>query len=173
MLVPTASCGVFLFWAESEIQMGGICAFFGHRDTLITAQLEEQISQTIRRLIDEGIDEFWCCEQGNFDWICHKILLELKNEYTFIEICCVCAYNPSKYPKIRQDSLEKMYDYLIYNDEIANGPNRFAIVRRNRYIAENVDVILCYIENKTGGAFSAVKYAMNRDIKIINLGLVL
>jgi predicted Rossmann fold nucleotide-binding protein DprA/Smf involved in DNA uptake len=66
-----------------------------------------------------------------------------------------------------------MYDYLIYNDEIANGPNRFAIVRRNRYIAENVDVILCYIKNKSGGAFNAVKYAMNRNIQIINLGLVL
>lgn len=163
---------VFFIWAESEIQMGGICAFFGHRDTLITAQLEEQISQTLRRLIDEGIDEFWCCEQGTFDWICHKILLEVKKDYPFIQICCICAYNPSSYPKIRQDSMEKRYDYLIYNDEIANGANRFAIVRRNRYIAENVDVILCYIEHKNGGAYNAVKYAHKQGVKIINLGLM-
>ena len=149
--------------------MSGIYAFFGHRYTFITPELEEKITANVRKLIAQGIDEFWCCEQGTFDWICRSIVLHLKQQYKFISICGVCAYNPNKYPLIRQESMDKMYDYLIYNDKIANGHPRFAIVRRNRYIAENADVIICYIEEEKGGAYNAVKYAEKCGAKIINL----
>lgn len=149
--------------------MGGICAFFGHRDTVITAQLEEKLTKTLRELIAQEIDEFWCCEQGNFDWICNYTVHQLKKEFRFINICLVCAYNPDKYSKIRQDSLLAIFDDLIYTDEIANGPRRFSIIRRNHYIAENADIIVCYIKHKTGGAYEAMQYAQRFDKKIINL----
>ncbi|MBQ9270798.1 MAG: hypothetical protein IJ218_00835 [Alphaproteobacteria bacterium] len=153
--------------------MSGICAFFGHRDTDITPKLEEKITQTVRELITYGIDEFWCCEQGNFDWICRLILFGLKKEYQyrFIRVCCVCAYNPNKYSQIRQKSLLQMYDELIYTEKIAAGHPRFAITRRNRYIAKNANIIICYITRKSGGAHKAVEYAKTMGAKIINLAV--
>ena len=148
--------------------MSGICAFFGHRNTVITPQLEEKITQTVRLLIARGIDEFWCCEQGTFNWICRVIVFTLKKEFQFIRVCCVCAYNPDKYSPIRQKSLEQMYDELIYVDEIADGLPRFAITRRNRYIAKNADVIVCYVTNSKGGAYKSVQYAQRLGTEIIN-----
>ncbi len=149
--------------------MSGICAFFGHRDTVITTRLEEQITEVVRGLIARGIDEFWCCEQGTFDWVTRNIIFELKKEYRFIKVCCVCAYNPAKYPQIRQESLASMFDELIYTAEIADGLPRFAIVRRNRYIAKNANIVVCYITQQKSGAFRAVQCAETAGAEIINI----
>ena len=149
--------------------MSGICAFFGHRDTVITPQLEERLTQTLRQLIDEGIDEFWCCEQGTFDWICRVVTLKLKKEFDFINVWYVCAYNPNKYSRIRQESLDRMFDGLIYNDKIARGVPRFAILRRNRYIVQNADVIVCYVEHDYGGAYQTIELAKSYTKRILNL----
>ena len=149
--------------------MSGICAFFGHRDTVITTQLEEKLIATIRELIAQGIDEFWCCEQGTFDWLCHYVLLKLAKEFCFIRLCLVCPNNPNKYSKLRQDSILTFYDEMIYPAEIANGPARFGILRRNHYVAKNADIIVCYVEHLSGGAYQAVQYAKKFQTKIINL----
>ena len=149
--------------------MSGICAFFGHRNTVVTSELEENIKRIVRDLIARGINEFWCCEQGNFDWICRLVMFDLKKEFRFIRVCCVCAYNPQKYSQIRQESLSKMYDELTYTAEIADGPPRFAISRRNRYIAENADVVLCHLTHRSGGAYKAIKAAKNSGAEIIKI----
>ena len=149
--------------------MGGICAFFGHRDTVPTSHLEREMERILRTLITEGIDEFWCGEYGNFDWLSHYILRQLQKEFRFIKICLVSAYNPNKYPILRQESLTELYDELIYTDEIANGPTRFSIIRRNHYIARNADVIVCYVEHKYGGSYEALQYALQFNPKIINV----
>lgn len=148
--------------------MSGICAFFGHRDTPYTEELEKKLEQTVRNLINLGFDEFWCCEQGTFDWLTRMVMQSLKKEYPFIVLCYVCPYNPDKYSKLRQKSLADRYE-VIYPDVVASVPPQVAIVRRNRYIADNADVIVCYIRHNSGGAYKAVKAAERRGIEIINL----
>ncbi len=150
--------------------MSVICAFCGHRDTPDTIELENKVEQTVRNLIAQGVDEFWVCNEGNFDWISRMVMERIKEEFKYsINVCYVSAYNPSKFTKTRQDWLEERYDDIIYTDEIADGPQKFAIKRRNNYIADNADFIICYITQAYGGAYDTVKRAEKNDKCIINI----
>lgn len=40
---------------------------------------------------------------------------------------------------------------------------------QREHILENADLVLCYIERKTGGAYTAMKYAERLDKMIVNL----
>lgn len=148
--------------------MSRICAFFGHRDTEITSEIENLLEKTIRKLINKGIDEFWCCDQGNFDWIVRLVMLRLKEEYKHIYLCYISAYNPDKMSKTKQTWLEDKFE-IIYPYEVADGPPKFAIERRNKFIAQNTDIIICYINQNYGSAYKAVKLAQKYQKEIINL----
>lgn len=148
--------------------MGKICAFFGHRDLIITYDIEDKLEKAAENLIQMGYSEFWCCEQGTFDWVARTTVIKLKKRYNNLYLCYVCAYNPDKFSKIRMENLSETFE-LIYTSEIADGPPRFAIERRNKYIADNVDAIICYIKHKSGGAYKAVLRAKKQGKQIINL----
>ena len=148
--------------------MSGICAFFGHRDCPCTEEIENNLTRTIQNLIYSGIDEFWVGHQGNFDWLVHHTLKKLKKDNPQIKECIVLSSNPSKYSSTRQASLHEQYDEIICPEEIFQGPTRFAITRRNRYMAENCDAVICYIEYEKGGAYEAVKLASKLNKQISN-----
>ncbi|MBR5786303.1 MAG: hypothetical protein IKY41_06390 [Clostridia bacterium] len=40
---------------------------------------------------------------------------------------------------------------------------------RNREMVDRADLVICYIENKEGGAWQTIKYAMKKEKNIINL----
>lgn len=150
--------------------MSGICAFFGHRDTPTTIELENKLEQTVRDLIAQGVDEFWVCNEGNFDWLSRLVMRRIKEQFGYcVNVCYISAYNPNKYSKIRQEWLEERYDDIIYTDEIAIGPQKLAIKRRNNYIADNADFIICYLTQDYGGAYEAVKRAEKNNTQIINV----
>lgn len=150
--------------------MSGICAFFGHRDTPITPELERKLEKTILDLIDEGIDEFWCCEQGNFDWLSRMVMLKIKKSYPFIHLCYIPTKDIIKYPKMRQHYITQNYE-VIYTSQMVSTHPRFSIIKRNQYIAENSDVIICYLTTNKGGAYNAVNIAQKYNKRIINIAL--
>lgn len=49
---------------------------------------------------------------------------------------------------------QRHYKYykIIYPYEAANGPQPFAIVRRNKYLAEKADVSVCYVSHSSATA---------------------
>ena len=155
-------------WAEWLLLLT-ICAFFGHRDTPITNSLTAQLEETLISLIKQGVDEFWCCEQGNFDWIARSTVLRLKKEFPHIKVCYILAYRTLLNTEMSQNYLEDTYDDIIYPEIAEQGYPKFAIMRRNQYIIENSDVIVCYLTGQRGGALKAVKFAEKLKKKIINL----
>lgn len=148
--------------------MSGICAFFGHRDTNITYELERKFEETVLALIDEGIDEFWCCEQGNFDWLSRMVMLRIKKNNPFIYLCYIPASDMRKFSKVRQKYLDENFE-ILYADEMEAPHPRLSIVYRNNYIAKNADVIVCYVTTNSGGAYKAVEIARKNEKKVINL----
>ena len=148
--------------------MSGICAFFGHRDTVVTYALEELLERTVRELIEQGIDEFWCCDQGSFDWVARMVMLRVKKDYKHIILCYVCAYNPDLYSKTKLQDLNSKFE-ILYPFKASEGHPKFAISRRNKYIVQSADVLVCCIEKDYGGAYSAYKYAQKQEKTVINL----
>ena len=148
--------------------MNKICAFFGHRNTPLSFELETKLEKLVRNLIYDGVYEFWCCNEGTFDLLSRIVMLRLKQEKPYIQLCYVSAYNPDKFPKLKRQSIEKDFE-IIYANEIANGHPKFAITRRNKFIVQNADILITYIKNNSGGAYNAIKLAQKHSKKIIPL----
>lgn len=61
------------------------------------------------------------------------------------------------------------YTNTIYPEGLETVPRRFAISHRNKWIVENSNAVICYVNHTWGGAYQAVILAEKRNLSIINL----
>jgi len=138
------------------------CCFFGSRDT--PSSILPDLRNTIRRAITEyGADRFLVGNQGNFDLLAQSVLQTCtRDEFPFIRYNIVLAYLPGTDAKHEpQDS-----SVTIYPEGLETVPPRFAIVRRNRWMTDHSDIVICHVPHSWGGAAKAVEYAEKKK-KII------
>jgi len=147
--------------------MGKICVFFGHRFVPEPDKIEKQLKQVVRQLIQEGVDTFWLGGYGDFDKLAEDVVRELKAEFPHIKKVLALAYLPQNKEDYQYKS--QFYDDLFYPEGTELGPKKFAITRRNKYMAENADYIVAYLNTDSGGAFYAVKIAKKHHKKMIIL----
>lgn len=134
--------------------------FCGHRDTQASPELRAWLTDCVEKLITEGADTFYLGGYGGFDRLAASVVWRLKERYPRIESVLVLAYLG------RKADAEK-YDRTMY-PEIEDGPMRFAIVRRNRWMVDHSDVLVAYVILDTGGAAETRKYAARKKKRIIN-----
>lgn len=90
--------------------------------------------------------EFLIGNQGNFDLSVIRILQELGEKYTNHKITVVLAYLPKQ--KLDYFNSER----TLFPQCVEQFPYRFAINRRNKYMADESN---SYIEHNFGGAYKA------------------
>ncbi len=138
------------------------CALFGHRDS--PESIAKVLYNAIERVIaEEDVKVFYVGTQGSFDRIAYRVLCELENKYS-IEIKVVLAY--------LQTDKNSYYDYkkTVFPDVLENTPRKYAIIKRNNYMIDNSDYIVCYVENSFTNAYTFVKRAIRKNLKIKNIG---
>lgn len=137
-----------------------VCTFFGHREYY---SLDEQaLTDAIEDLIRKGVDTFYVGNQGQFDSAVYASLKRLWNKHPHIRVCVVLAYLPTEKNK-HDDLADTMYPEI-------EGHPKFAIERRNRWMIDHSDFLLCYINHTWGGAYKFVRLAKCRGKTVINLG---
>ncbi len=65
-----------------------------------------------------------------------------------------------------------MYDSVIIPNEISEAHPKNAISLRNRWMIENSDLVIAYVNRKGGGAYKAIEYANKINKQVINFGLI-
>lgn len=141
-----------------------LCTFFGHRDTPdsiripLTAVLEYLIQNT-------GVQEFYVGNQGNFDRLVYQALENLKPVYSQITYHVVLPYLPQK----KQEPSFYSPERTLFPEELEQVPPRYAISRRNRWMVQKADFVVCYLSRNYGGAAQFVRYAGKKGKHIINL----
>lgn len=140
------------------------CALFGHREPpdAIQALLEKEVRKMIER---ESCTEFLVGHQGRFDAMAYSLLRRIQPEYPTMCFSVVLACMPGE--KREEDGID--YADTIYPEGLEIVPRRFAVLHRNRWMVENSDVIICYVNHDWGGAYQAVAYAEKKKLQIINL----
>ena len=136
------------------------CTFFGHRECF--GLDSRMLLQTIESLIHKGVDTFYVGNQGQFDSAVYSCLKQLRKEHSHIRICVVLAYLPTE-KNAYDDITDTMYPEI-------EGHPKFAIERRNRWMLNHSDFLLCYINHTWGGAYKYAKLAKRRGKTVINLG---
>lgn len=135
--------------------------FCGHGKIYYDESVRQELIKTAETLINDGADTFLLGGYGQFDGLCASILTGLKEKYPYIKIIPVIPY-------LNRDYYMKDYDESLY-PPLENVPRKFCISRRNQWMVEKSDVLVCYIQNTFGGAYNTYCHAKRKNKKIINL----
>lgn len=156
--------GIQLTWFLSKGDAAVVCSFFGHKDA--PQSLHPEIKAHIELLITQrNVDSFMVGNQGSFDSMVLKALRELKQAYPHICYNVVLAYVPAQ----KQEYELYAPSETFLPEGIETVPKRFAISWRNKWMARESDLLLCYITHSWGGASQFVEYTKRQGKEIINL----
>ncbi len=139
------------------------CAFTGHR------KLERDFSaiklkREIKKLIERGVETFYCGMAQGFDLIAGEMVLELKKKDEKVKlICCIPCENQEKYYTAEDrkrycEIIRKADEIFVLGKECTKG----CFLARNRFMAEKADVLVCYCKKATGGTAYTVNYFSNK-----------
>ena len=144
-----------------------IC-FFGHSEAYCSDEVRHRLVVLLSDLVNEGDCEFWFGGYGRFDDMAYSCASHVTSSFEIKKIF-VTPYITESYQKNQLEYKKYKYDCMIY-PEIESVPLRFAISARNRWMVENADIVICYINHLSGGAYTAIKHAKKHCKRIINLG---
>lgn len=146
-------------------------AFFGHRYIDNPFQIESQLDIIIEKLIREKeYIEFLVGKNGDFDQYVSSAVLKAKRKYrddnNFLVL--VLPYPTAEYQN-NVEYFEEYYDEIEICEASAKAHFKSAIQVRNREMVDRADLIICYVEHESGGAYQTIKYVRKQNKKIINL----
>lgn len=145
--------------------------FFGHRYIDNPLKVEELLEEQIRKLINEKeYVDFIVGRNGEFDQCVSSTVLRVRKNVRDDNsaLVLVLPYPTAEYLNNENYFHEYYTDIEISHDASMAHP-KSAIQIRNREMVDRADLVICYIENKEGGAWQTMKYAMDKEKNIINL----
>ncbi len=148
-------------------------SFFGHRELSDAFEAERLLEKLVGELIrTKEYIEFLVGHNGDFDTLASSVIRRemSANDYGNASLILVLPYMTAEYMN-NQDSFKAYYNEIEICEKSADAHFRAAIQIRNRYMIDRLDLIVCYVERKVGGAYNALQYAEKNKIPFINLAL--
>ena len=137
--------------------------FIGHKECY--GVRAEDVQYEIEKLIGSGVTDFLNGGMGGFDWMCARLVYELKKDYPQIRNYLVIPY-------LTFNIIEpKYFDATIYPEGFEKYHFKAAIPARNRYLVDNSAYAVCYVKHGWGGAAKTLERAQKKGLTIINLGI--
>ena len=142
-------------------------SFFGHRTLYAITVLEEKLEDLAFELIrNHEFVEFYVGRNGDFD-ISVASAIKRAQRRTGKERSALILTLPYVVKDI--EYYEEFYDEIIIPTE---GKHHFksAIAKRNEWMIDNSDLVVTFVQENSGGAHKAMKYAQSRGVDLVNIG---
>lgn len=142
-------------------------SLFGHRKIDDLRQLDEKLTPMIKELIKtKPYVAFLIGRNGEFDEYAASLIKrarkEVERENSDLTLVLPYSVTDLQY-------YEKYYDHIVI-PENANGTHpKAAITLKNRWMVEQSNLVIVWVERDTGGAYTAMKYAEKSGKKTVNL----
>ena len=146
-------------------------AFFGHRYIDNPFKVEERLEEFIHNLLAEHeYVDFLVGRNGDFDRYASSTVLRVRKRYRDdnSSLVLVLPYAMAEYLN-NEDYFHDYYTDVEISFAASKAHPKSAIQIRNREMVDRADLILCYIEQKDGGAWKTVQYAIKQNKTVINL----
>lgn len=148
--------------------MGKTIAFSGYRTEKLPENVDPiriQLKKEVNKCIEDGYDTFLCGMAEGFDLMSAEIVLDLKKSYS-IKLICVIPFDDGrehgeKYSNIANNADEKVV--------LSNQFSYDTYYKRNEYMVDNCDKLICYYDGRYGGTEYTVDYANKKGIPVVNL----
>ena len=147
--------------------MDMVISFFGHADFCEQKDYYNELFDLVLSLCkNQDSVELFFGGYGNFDSFCYSVCAEIKKTKKNVTLCYVTPYLGSYLEK--RGYLQTKYDQVVY-PEIENAPKRLAIIKRNEWMINKSDFVICYVNRSFGGALVCLKYALRKKKRVFNL----
>ncbi len=133
--------------------------FCGHKEVADRENVEAWLYSVCSDLIAHGADEFYLGGYGGFDHMCAAVLHKLKKEHAHIRLILVLPY-------LNSGMSADGYDETLY-PPLESVPKRYAISRRNEWMARESDAIIAYVTHSWGGAAKTLEYARSKKKRVL------
>lgn len=146
-------------------------AFFGHRYIDNPLKVEELLETEIRKLINEKeYIEFLVGRNGDFDRCASSAILRVRKNVRADNSALVLMlpYATAEYLN-NEEYFNGYYTDVEISYKASIAHPKAAIQIRNREMVNRADLIICYVEENSGGAYKTVQYAEKVSKTIINL----
>lgn len=146
-------------------------SFFGHRRVENPSEIENRLDDILYDIITRNeYVEFLIGRNGDFDLLASSVIKRAIHKYGYgnTSFTLVLPYMDAIYR-------DNKHSYLAYYDEVeicaesAKAHYKSAIQIRNRKMAERSDLVICYIQHKSGGAYKTIQYAKKLNCEIVDL----
>jgi len=145
-------------------------ALFGHRDLYHHKKAEQGLLPILSELIrTKPFVEIYIGRNGEFDLFAASVVKRAQklfgNENSVMTLVL---------PYLRRDVeyYELYYDNILIPKCIEKTHPKGAITKRNKWMVEESDLVICYVDHNSGGAYTAMKYAQKLGKAIVNLALI-
>ena len=149
-------------------------SFFGHRYIDRFRTIEDQLEELIIKLLREHeYVDFLVGRNGDFDQLVSSTIKRVKREFRD-DNCAhilVLPYNTSEFQN-NEDSFAEYYDEIEICPESHAAHFKAATQIRNRNMVDRSDLVICYVEHNSGGAYQTMQYALKQEKIVVNLAEV-
>ena len=147
-----------------------VCSFTGHRNLAAYDFDELLLQRVILNLVKNGVNRFLCGMAVGFDMKAAQAVIVLKKSYNIELVACLpCANQSERYSaknKVLYDEILSCCDeVVVLESEYKSG----CMFKRDRYMVDNSDTVVCFLRKMRGGTKYTVNYAKKCNKKVIEL----
>lgn len=146
-------------------------ALFGHRNIDNPIRVQELIEEQIIKLIDKNeFVDFLVGRNGDFDRCAASAVRHVRKNYKddSSALVLVLPYLTAEYIN-NQEYFEDYYTDIEISYKASGAHPKGAIQIRNREMVDRANLVICYIEEKHGGAWRTIEYAYKTGKDVINI----
>ena len=149
--------------------------FTGHRH-LPPDRLQE-ISALLSRAVSEayadGYRDFYCGGALGFDTLAAQEVLKLRKEKKDIRLLLAipCADQPARWSLNDQDVYQRIFSQANERTILFPDYTPGCFLARNRHMVDRSTLCICYLYSLRGGTAQTVRYAVSRDLRVVNLAM--
>ena len=150
------------------------CCFSGHRDLPADEikDLQVRLTNEIRKLVKNGVTRFIAGGAVGFDMMAAICVLNLKasdfpNLHLTLALPC-----PRHFGKWQESDKQMLLHLLERSDEVVFVSDEYqpgCMQKRNRYMVDHAEYLLCYHTKKEGGTAYTVNYAKRNGLSVTNV----
>ena len=146
-------------------------SFFGHREVERAAEIGSKLDQLLHDLITQKqYVVFLVGRDGEFDLLVASAIRRAVKQYGYgnTSLILVLPYMKAEYRDNEQSYLD-YYDEVEICADSSEVHYKSAIQVRNRCMVDRLDLVVCCIQHKSGGAYKTVQYAIKNGKRIVYL----
>lgn len=145
-----------------------IISFFGHSSFTKSYSDEEKILNLLEEKVGDNPADIYLGGYGDFDEFAYQCAKKYKSRHPNVSLIFITPYITEKYQLQKLSVLKQKYDDIIYPG-LEGTPLKFAISRRNMWMVDQSDYIVCGIYHSWGGAYKAYCYAKRKKRYVYNI----